>query len=316
MTIEFILFVGLFVVTIGIVAIGVLLAFNLLKKYNQPFVQTLLYQQIFSFSFLVYGIWGKIAIQQLTTNIAIEKELLDKVLFYIPLLGLPFLFISWYMLIKLVMLLKNKTTNLWVVSGFFVVYPVLFTVGLIVCQNNFLGLEVPQTAILPRIFLLLNITIQLTGMAIYLLIRHPLKNKNLPRINPGYMAVYLIVLVFYSVGLWLVHIHFSIAAAAILLLFLANGSISVMIHHSLLKIPTEESLQELDFIEFCNQYEISKREAEIIQEICSGKSNKEIAEALFITLQTVKDHTHRIYTKTGIKNRTQLANQVREKLNA
>ena len=69
----------------------------------------------------------------------------------------------------------------------------------------------------------------------------------------------------------------------------------------------------MNFKSFCEIFEISKREAEIIWEICSGKTNKAISEKLFITLQTVKDHTHRIYTKTGVKSRVQLANLVREK---
>jgi DNA-binding CsgD family transcriptional regulator len=33
---------------------------------------------------------------------------------------------------------------------------------------------------------------------------------------------------------------------------------------------------------------------------------------LFISLQTVKDHTHRIYKKTGARNRVQLVNMVGE----
>jgi DNA-binding CsgD family transcriptional regulator len=54
------------------------------------------------------------------------------------------------------------------------------------------------------------------------------------------------------------------------------------------------------------RYGITQREREIIKEVCSGKSNQEIADALFISLQTVKDHTHRIYLKMGIKRRVQL----------
>jgi DNA-binding NarL/FixJ family response regulator len=71
--------------------------------------------------------------------------------------------------------------------------------------------------------------------------------------------------------------------------------------------------KNVGFPEFCDMYEISKREAEIILEICTGKSNKAIADKLFITLQTVKDHNHRIYTKTQVRSRVQLANLVREK---
>jgi DNA-binding NarL/FixJ family response regulator len=63
---------------------------------------------------------------------------------------------------------------------------------------------------------------------------------------------------------------------------------------------------------FCEQYDISRREREVIELICAGKTNKEIEEELFISLQTVKDHTHRIYKKTGVKNRVQLNNLVRE----
>ena len=62
---------------------------------------------------------------------------------------------------------------------------------------------------------------------------------------------------------------------------------------------------------FAEKYEISKREREVIQLISKGLSNQEISESLFISLQTVKDHTHRIFVKTGVKNRVQLTNMIR-----
>ncbi|MFO7938275.1 MAG: helix-turn-helix transcriptional regulator [Bacteroidales bacterium] len=61
---------------------------------------------------------------------------------------------------------------------------------------------------------------------------------------------------------------------------------------------------------FFQQEGISPREREIIRCICQGKTNKEISKELFITEQTVKDHTHRIYSKTGLRNRIQLANKI------
>ncbi|MDH4272103.1 MAG: helix-turn-helix transcriptional regulator [Candidatus Aminicenantes bacterium] len=56
------------------------------------------------------------------------------------------------------------------------------------------------------------------------------------------------------------------------------------------------------------KFGITKREQEIIHLICAGKSNREIEDQLFISLQSVKDHIYRIYQKTGVKNRVQLAN--------
>ena len=55
------------------------------------------------------------------------------------------------------------------------------------------------------------------------------------------------------------------------------------------------------------KYGISKREMDVINLICEGCSNKEIADKLFISVETVKDHNSRIYLKTEVKNRTQLA---------
>lgn len=48
------------------------------------------------------------------------------------------------------------------------------------------------------------------------------------------------------------------------------------------------------------------REEEIINLLCEGKTNKEIAEVLFISPYTVRDHLANIYKKTNVKNRTQL----------
>jgi len=62
---------------------------------------------------------------------------------------------------------------------------------------------------------------------------------------------------------------------------------------------------------FSEKYEISKREQEVIQLISKGMSNQEISDSLYISLQTVKDHIHRIFVKTGVKNRVQLTNMIR-----
>jgi DNA-binding NarL/FixJ family response regulator len=73
---------------------------------------------------------------------------------------------------------------------------------------------------------------------------------------------------------------------------------------------------EISLDDFYSKFEVSPRERDIIQEICNGLSNKEISEKLFISLQTVKDHTHRIYIKTNVKSRVQLITLVKEETQA
>jgi DNA-binding CsgD family transcriptional regulator/PAS domain-containing protein len=57
-------------------------------------------------------------------------------------------------------------------------------------------------------------------------------------------------------------------------------------------------------------YKLTRREIEIIQQLLSGQTNQEIAEALFISLNTAKRHISNIYIKMGIYNKVQLLNMV------
>ncbi len=50
---------------------------------------------------------------------------------------------------------------------------------------------------------------------------------------------------------------------------------------------------------------ISKREYEVLKLISEGLSNQEIAEKLFVSTNTIKTHTSRLFEKLEVKNRTQ-----------
>lgn len=55
------------------------------------------------------------------------------------------------------------------------------------------------------------------------------------------------------------------------------------------------------------RYGLTKRELEIAHLIVEGKSNREIAELLFISETTVKKHISNIFEKTGVDKRENLA---------
>lgn len=51
---------------------------------------------------------------------------------------------------------------------------------------------------------------------------------------------------------------------------------------------------------------LSKREAEVVEMVTKGLSNKEVANQLFVTEKTIKFHLTNIYKKMSLKSRAQL----------
>ena len=60
-----------------------------------------------------------------------------------------------------------------------------------------------------------------------------------------------------------------------------------------------------DVAEILRAKGISQREYEVLQLMSKGYSNQEIADKLFISLNTVKTHTSNLFQKLGARRRTQ-----------
>lgn len=50
-----------------------------------------------------------------------------------------------------------------------------------------------------------------------------------------------------------------------------------------------------------------KREVEVLREMVKGKTNKEIAQTLFVSEKTIKTHVSHIFNKLQVTDRTQAA---------
>ena len=54
-----------------------------------------------------------------------------------------------------------------------------------------------------------------------------------------------------------------------------------------------------------DQFGISQREMDVLQLMAAGATNQEIADRLFVSLNTIKTHTSRLFEKLDVKRRTQ-----------
>jgi DNA-binding CsgD family transcriptional regulator len=54
---------------------------------------------------------------------------------------------------------------------------------------------------------------------------------------------------------------------------------------------------------FCKHYQLTDREKDIVEVMMQGKSNKEIADSLLISIRTVGAYLQNVYKKTGAPNR-------------
>lgn len=63
---------------------------------------------------------------------------------------------------------------------------------------------------------------------------------------------------------------------------------------------------------FINKYAITRREKEVIELLLSGLSIKEIGAKLDRSFKTVNNHIYNIYQKTGVGNKIELLNLVKE----
>ena len=138
-------------------------------------------------------------------------------------------------------------------------------------------------------------------------------NKNRDTILYGVLlALLLFFLKWIELRFIIINHTFEIYAGLIALFFTGLG-IWLALKLTKPKVETqiiekEVTAKNTDFIineEVMNELGISKRELEVLQLMADGLSNQEIAEKLFVSLNTIKTHSSKVFEKMDVKRRTQ-----------
>jgi DNA-binding CsgD family transcriptional regulator len=302
----------LFLLSVAFASSGIVLSIRLRNRLKTDCFSSLMYHQAFIYAFGFYGIWGQIVIKTFLTEF-VSSEAITRISDISVLLGLPFIVLGWMMLIKFSMEISGwKINNLFIVLFLALNLVLIFGLGYFTTGNP---AALPKY--LERYYFIILSLVYTIWASLSILIPSG-KSGLLPKKeNRVLVSILLIFSLLQAVSLYYYNDTQWIGMIFIFLFFGGNSFITVFLSYGTSMNP-DKIESDLDpglaggtFDEFCKQNDISPRESEIIREICNGLSNKEISEKLFISLQTVKDHTHRIYIKTNVRSRLQLMHLVR-----
>lgn len=298
----------IFILSVAMAAGGIVLSTRLRSRYRHDIFSILLYFQVFIFTFGFYGIWGQAVIKAILTGY-ISPEQLAHISDIAMLLGLPFLVFAWLMLLRFSSVLTGRNPSGWFVPLFLLLnFSVVVIVGFFLSRTN----EMQPVSLIKSYYLSMNFLY--SAISSIVILSGGKKRSVIHSFDRKIIAsAIFIIMILQSIPLLFYKNETFIAIIFILTFFAGNTFLPVYISYGTLLFSLKTKAQrDLSFEEFCKKFEVSPRETDIIHEICNGLSNKEIAEKLFISLQTVKDHTHRIYIKTNVRSRVQLINLVQD----
>jgi len=301
----------IFIVSVALSAIGIILSSRLRNKYRSDIFSTLLYFQVFICTFGFYGIWGQVVIKSLLAEF-LSSEVLSRLSDIAILFGLPFLVFAWLMLIRFAGSLSGRKGNRWFVLWFLLInFSILVALGYFTTRTESFN----TNRVIKEYYIAMNLIYFF--IAAYL-IHFPWRGK--PMIHDHDRRIVapslFLIMILQCVPLFFYKTQNWVAVIFIFSFFLGNIFLPVYFSYgTLLSAFGDEQGNNIPYEEFCSRFEISPRESDVIREICNGLSNKEISDKLFISLQTVKDHTHHIYIKINVRSRVQLINLVKELMN-
>jgi DNA-binding CsgD family transcriptional regulator len=298
----------IFILSVAMAAGGIVLCTRLRSRYQHDIFSILLYFQVFIYTFGFYGIWGQAVIKAILTDY-ISPEQLAHISDIAMLLGLPFLVFAWLMLLRFSSGLSGRNTNSWFVPVFLLLnFSVVVIVGFFLSRAN----EMQPVSLIKNYYLVMNFLY--SAISSIMILSGGKKRSVIHNYDRKIIAsAIFMIMILQGIPLLFYKTETFIAIIFILIFFAGNTFLPVYLSYGIMLLNLKTELHsDLSFEEFCKKFEVSPRETDIIREICNGLSNKEIAGKLFISLQTVKDHTHRIYIKTNVRSRVQLINLVQE----
>jgi DNA-binding CsgD family transcriptional regulator len=298
-----------FIFCLGLTVASVLVSRQLLTTYSSEFLRHHFYYLAAFHAFAFYGLWGQVLARGLLASVDTDAAVVDLVAGVLPVLGVPFLFVSWVMLLNMACSMFGKTFKpAW--------YSLHGAVLALLLGGSWLAVTLlpadSQAASLGFVEAGAMIGVELFYFSLFLALVWRFRlaaDAERRRLLLRFALLLVGAYVVRSLLAGLVLVDERLGAVALLAVHASNLPPLLYLRAQADRVfpPVKaEAATKLGMEHVFERYGVTKREQQVVQKICLGKTNKQIAEELFISLQTVKDHTHRIYSKIGVNSRMQL----------
>ncbi|MBP5551838.1 MAG: response regulator transcription factor [Spirochaetales bacterium] len=157
-------------------------------------------------------------------------------------------------------------------------------------------------------------TLIFLGMYVYCLVTLWVNLKNIEDRSSRGVALSINIVSLSLIPLTILSVFFPAVADFSYPVYVFAFSIIIMVYNYIrfgLDKQKEENKPELSF-ESLSRYRISEREFTVIQLICEGLTNKEIAQELSISVNTVNNHVANIFSKMEVRSRIDLLKALKE----
>ena len=300
-----------FVLCLGLTAATVLVSRQLLSTYASEFLRHHFYYLAAVHAFAFYGLWGQVLTRGVLGVVDTDAAVVHVVAVFVPVLGVPFLFVSWAMLVNMAGSMFGKTIK----PRWHSVHVVVFGLLLLGAWTAVARLHAEPASpldVLGVIEAAAMIGIELLYFSAFLILVlrfRVVAEGDKRRVLLVFSGLLCGAFVARSLLAALVLVDIRLGAIGLLAFHGSNLPALLYLRANADRVfaPVKAEHATKQGIEHVlDHFGVTKRERQIVQKICLGKTNKQIAEELFISLQTVKDHTHRIYSKMGVNSRVQL----------
>ena len=157
-------------------------------------------------------------------------------------------------------------------------------------------------------------TLMFLGMYVYCIVTLWVNLKNIEDRSSRGVALAINIVSLSLTPLSVFSIFFRAVADFSYPVYVLAFSIIIMVYDYIrfgLDRQKQENKPELSF-ESLSRYKISEREFTVVQLICEGLTNKEIAQELNISVNTVNNHVANIFSKMEVRSRIDLLKALKE----